>query len=99
MSHTPLPFRLVQGEASWEVWSPKDDAPGSMNNFVVADGIQDSEDAAFIVKAVNAHEELVAACKQALKVVSEIADIRTENRAGWAHKALVAAIAKVEGKV
>lgn len=43
---------------------------------------------------IAASPELLAACQQALKVVSEIADIDTENRAGWAHKALQEAIDK-----
>lgn len=52
-----------------------------------------------IVRRVNAFDELLAACESALKVVSEIADIDAENRAGWAHKALAEAIDKVKGQL
>lgn len=45
---------------------------------------------------IAAAPDLLEACKSALKVVSEIADIDAESRAGWAHKALDAAIAKAE---
>jgi len=47
---------------------------------------------------ISAAPDLLQACRSALKVVSEIADINCENRAGWAHKALDAAIAKAEGR-
>jgi len=40
----------------------------------------------------RAAPDLLDACEVALKVVSEIADIDTQNRAGWAHKQLQEAI-------
>lgn len=43
---------------------------------------------------IAAAPDLLAACMTALKVVSELADIDSESRAGWAHKELDTAIAK-----
>ena len=37
-------------------------------------------------RLIAAAPELLAACKTALVVVSEIADIDNESRAGWAHR-------------
>ena|SRR6185369_9389067 len=49
-----------------------------------------------LVHRCNNFDALLAACKTALKVVSEIADIDSESRAGWAHKELDAAIESAE---
>jgi len=40
------------------------------------------------VSAGFVNVKLLAACHQALRVISEIADIDAENRAGWCHKEL-----------
>jgi hypothetical protein len=58
---------------------------------------EEIERAKRLAQAINCHEELVAAAKTACKALSQIADITTENRAGWALKALWEAIEKAEG--
>jgi len=52
-----------------------------------------------LVRRANTHDALLNACKTAMKVVSEIADIDSESRAGWAHKALAEAITTAEAPI
>lgn len=70
MKHTagPLaslrPWRVEQSpEGFWQVWTARDETPGSRNNYVIADGIQSEDEARLIVAAVNSHAQLLEACK------------------------------------
>lgn len=69
--HTPfswsMPWQMKRNaETFFEVWTKYDAKPGSMNNYVVAGGIQDEREADFIVRACNSHDAMVAALRLAI---------------------------------
>lgn len=50
-SYQFTPWRIEYSEeCGWQVWTARDDRPGSLNNYVIADGIQ-SEDEARLLAA------------------------------------------------
>lgn len=60
------PWRVVQSRTgSFQIWTKYDDAPGSRNNYVVADGIQ-SESEAHLLAQAPALLEALQACLDAL---------------------------------
>lgn len=59
----------------------------------VANGIKPREMQANAA-AITALPDLIEAAKKALKALSQLADVTTENRTGWAHKALAEALGK-----
>lgn len=93
MSHSPLPWRVTSEPHSVDYI---DDAVG--NEVAMVTGhVHDSE---FIVTAVNAHAEMLAALKDARLALHEIA----AGNSAWGRKTALkaefqarAAIAKVEG--
>lgn len=83
--HTPTPWTLDEAGI---IWGPHEELAGKSKGYqCIAEEIE-LEDAAFIVRAVNCHEELLAACKEVLDWV-----LATEVR-----EQLSKAIAKAEGK-
>lgn len=80
--HTPTPWRYVADKGlvgHWTVWA---DVKG-VETFVVACDWHQKEDVTFIVKAVNSHEQLVAAlteAKAALGYAARGADVVTSDK-------------------
>ena len=65
-THTPLPW--VYDETCHAIWSDEkgvfdslDELHGDVELVMVCEGLKNPNDAAFIVRACNAHDELVAA--------------------------------------
>lgn len=83
--HTPTPWS-VSGNMIWDA-----------NNYHVA-SCNVNNDAAFIVRACNAHDELVAACEEAIKAIE--LRISMQGAAGYlgnAYKKAKEALAKAKG--
>jgi hypothetical protein len=71
--HTPTPWKAIRSSSFWDIdpVNRKDGDPHSIGNVCSSDpddstGLQEAN-AAFIVKCVNAHDELVKALESALK--------------------------------
>ncbi len=92
--HSPLPWSLdIEGDD----YSVRDARTITLiNDTSYYPSAPDREDAAFIVKAVNMHQELVAALRLALPWVSPPLDDRDMSASGVAHRAIVAALAKLD---
>lgn len=56
--YSPIPWRVDYCLGQYEVWTKRDDTPGSLNNFVICDGIQTEEEALLIAKAPELLEAL-----------------------------------------
>ncbi len=96
VQHTPLPWRV--GDAGRTVFGPPNENPSPK---MIAPICCNKEDTAFIVRAVNAHEELLKNCKSAAIVLRHYG----ENAKGpgadnllWQAEQLEKAIAKAEEK-
>ena len=87
-THTPTPWRIINDDVNG-----KFDIRNSEQKYVCSVGWarNGSEDAAFIVRAVNAHEELLQAAKSMRQEISR----RTK---GVVATSWDKAIAKAEGK-
>lgn len=63
--HTPTPWQVMKREGKmhfgYRIVNPAGDA--ECGNWTVAEKVPWKEDAAFIVRAANAHNDLLAACK------------------------------------
>jgi hypothetical protein len=87
-----LPLRIVETTDPNEVMLVE-----HLNDRIVC--FCDEYDSIQLIRSVNTFYELLEACKSARKVISEIADIDSQCRAGWAHKALEEAIQKAEAEI
>lgn len=45
MNTSTFPWRVVNDGECWQVWTARNETPGSRNNYVIADGIQSREEA------------------------------------------------------
>lgn len=93
--HTPTPWRVAESAAEKDCWYMEAQYQGfnegpDWTSVGEDDGTFDKEDAAFIVKAVNCHEALLAACKRARNSL----DLDTQ-----AIEQLDHAIAKASGEI
>lgn len=89
MSHTPTPWYTTKKFEITTISKENDMSRGMMIPHADVFGDNREEDAAFIVQACNAHEELVAALKDLLNL---------DERCGWHSKqadVAKAALAKV----
>jgi len=94
--HTPLPFKVAQtfvenSPPTWNIYTLRNGKRFNGDCVAVCDNRDDAE---FIVRACNCHEELVAACYVAL------GDLLAQGmpRGCSTFNLLSAAIAKAEGK-
>lgn len=96
MSFSPwrvLPAREQAG-FGWQVWTALDDAPGSRNNFVVADDIQSEDDA----KLMAAAPELLELARQVvLEYENASGDYPSSTIPKDIYNGAVKAIAKAQG--
>ncbi len=94
--HTTTPWELVEGEDShghpyWHIYNGDfviTDCKGQYGNFEL--NVEQVANAAFIVRAANAHDDLVAAAVRAIKAIDN------SNADSGASFALRAALAKAE---
>lgn len=103
--HTPTPWELGTGNTR-EIWGYQDDenqndvliASCKSNGLIKTD--EERGNAAFIVRAVNAHEELLTAAKNVRNVLAGLVtgDLKSIKADSPALLALRNAIAKAEGK-
>lgn len=99
--HTPTPWKdgPVFGTEGRAVFYQDTTKPGKWQRRLdKAGGIFSLEDAAFIVRACNAHEELLAALKRALPWVKDHAHDWDDGPPVGAREQIIAAIAKAEVK-
>lgn len=98
-ANTPLAIGslvMIDGSVMWKIWK---------GPYLVAEGIKSEAEAAFIVRAVNAHCDLLKTCKKAYAMGNTLMDEVVGKKAtDWetvneAMCALVEAIAKAEGKL
>jgi hypothetical protein len=97
--HTPIPWH-VHGEG----YVPQPGAEKlysiawSNDGELVAEGVYGKENAAFIVRACNAHEELEAALNEALEVITAQLVHGEVSVEGWqeTHDQIVDALSKAE---
>ncbi len=103
MSHTPGPYKV--GKDQWdgtEYWTAEDVAGVVIcmeptDFFAYAEGpfiepAGDAADAEFIARALNAHDDLLAACKAAIEYAPRLGD----GRRGRTYVMICDAIAKAE---
>lgn len=90
MKHTPTPWSIIDSDGPYStIRSPED----------VRICASSTENAAFIVRAVNSHDELLEAAKRLLEFINT--DFRVHTYEGSSMEAIVnltRAIAKAEGK-
>ena len=90
--HTPIPWRTASDELGYFRCVEKDDR--LIARLPSVDSLQAERDAAYIVRAVNAHEELLDACKKAAQWMTDNSIVgKKQNETFYA---LRDAIAKVE---
>lgn len=53
-----LPWRVVNADGIWEVWTRQDNTPGSRNNYMIAGSIQTEAEAIKLAAAPEMYEAL-----------------------------------------
>ena len=93
MSISKRPWRRVSVRGGWDGIADPD------GTTVCRLVLNEPDNADFIVRAVNAHDDLLFAAKEAAIVIGEIAKLgKTDWMTGTVFPRLMAAIAKAEGK-
>jgi CO dehydrogenase/acetyl-CoA synthase epsilon subunit len=90
--HTKKPWRL--GDAGYTIFGPKTENPLP----TVVAKVFHKENATFIVRAVNSHEELLEAAKMAFKLLEKMPVTNTRSKENETYGYLANAIAKAEGR-
>lgn len=91
--HTPTPWMV--GKNGGDIVYRRPNEPMNVGGFVVGETEQDLADAAFIVRAVNAHDDLLGT---AIEMRNHLLEISGTNTMGPIWKRLAEAIAKAEGR-
>lgn len=94
MKHTPTPWRTVAGYGGINVIGANEYGVALVHQLVGLNAPQTEANAEFIVRAVNCHDELLAACKAAL---GSFEKYETQFTSHPLFGELRAAIAKAEG--
>ena len=100
-NHTPLPWKYVSEYDEAYIDGPEPSQKGIIN-FYLCDTEVGHANAAYIVRAVNAHEELIAALNEAVKIMESMGGYLEEPEAKTFKRLIQAkvlpAIAKAEGE-
>lgn len=70
-----LPWRVVEVEGFFEIWTREDNTPGSRNNYMIADNIQDKSEAQRLCDCHTACSGMadpakeIAALRKALEII------------------------------
>jgi hypothetical protein len=97
MTTTKLPWRCASVAGAYRGWDSIVDADGAI---VCRLALNEPDNADLIVRAVNAHAELLLAAKEAVILIYEIVKMgKGDPTMGTVFPRLMAAIAKAEGKL
>ena len=96
MKHTPLPWKLITDPNEWAAWDCVEVAPC---RYILTEGrsLEEAQaNAEFIVKACNAHYDLVEACEDALEALQN--DVGEYEGDGLIFGTLRKALKKAKGE-
>lgn len=96
------PWRAIQSEhGDWEVWTRLDPAPGSLNNYSIASGIQSEQEARLLASVPELAEALRQAYRAMGKAVLFESKLAFWAKGGDGYEAMRnahATLARIEGR-